>query len=220
MSARKQGRAVDIEANIRKYLSERRPTDRYASFDYCFNYFQSHREQGHIAALADGPGLQLSCLHLGFYLASWGMYRGSSALLQRSLKHLVPVVEVLVDSSEGVWTADANDYSDPVCSELLQLAGRLRRSLPEGATDTLVTKILLGVFGCVPAFDQYVIKGSGLRTFNRDSLQRLAQFYEANREIIDCHRIPTLDFDTGEETGRLYTRAKVIDMIFFVEGAG
>ena len=211
---------MDIETNIRKYLSERQPTDRYSSFDYCFNYFQSHREQGRIAALADGPGLQLSCLHLGFYLASWGMYRGSATLLQRSLKHLAPVVDVIADSSQVVWTADANDYADAVCTELLDLAGRLRRSLPEGATDTLVTKIMLGAFGCVPAFDQYVIKGSGLRTFNRDSLQRLAHFYAANREVIDRNRIPTLDFDTGEETGRHYTRAKVIDMIFFVEGAG
>ena len=40
-----------------------------------------------------------------------------------------------------------------------------------------MTKMMLGVFGCVAAFDQYVIKGSGLRTFNRDSLQRLAHFY-------------------------------------------
>jgi hypothetical protein len=38
--------------------------------------------------------------------------------------------------------------------------------------------------------------------------------------LIDRHRTPTLDFDTGMPTNRRYTRAKVIDMIFFVEGAG
>jgi hypothetical protein len=37
--------------------------------------------------------------------------------------------------------------------------------------------------------------------------------------VIDGHRIPTLDFDTGRSTSRLYSRAKVIDMIFFVEGS-
>lgn len=209
---------MDIEANIGAYLAERRPTDRYMSFDYCFNHFQSHREQGRIPALAEGPGMQLSCLHLGFYLASWGMYRGSSPLLRRSLKHLAPVVEVIAASPPGVWKADANDYSDGVCAELLEVAGRLRRAIPEGATDTLVTKIMLGVFGCVPAFDQRFTKGSRLRTFNRDSLRRLARFYGANREVIDRHRIPTLDFDTGKPTSRRYSRAKVIDMIFFIEG--
>jgi hypothetical protein len=52
---------VDIEANIEAYLTERRPTDRYASFDYCFNHFQSHREQGRITALAEeSAGLRSS----------------------------------------------------------------------------------------------------------------------------------------------------------------
>jgi hypothetical protein len=31
--------------------------------------------------------------------------------------------------------------------------------------------------------------------------------------------VPTLDFDTGVASNRRDTRAKVIDMIFFVEGA-
>jgi len=163
--------AVDIEANIEKYLSKHLPTDRYTSFDYCFNHFQSHREQGRIPALAAGSGMQLSCLHLGFYLASWGMYRGSAALLQRSLRQLAPVVEIIADAPQGVWEADADDYSDRVCVELLELAGRLRREFPKRPTDTLITKTMLGVFGCVPAFDQYVVKGSRLRTFNRSSLQ-------------------------------------------------
>lgn len=36
--------------------------------------------------------MEVSCLHLGFYLASWGMLRGSSDLLQRSARHLVPLM--------------------------------------------------------------------------------------------------------------------------------
>lgn len=71
---------VDIEANLKAYLGKREPRARYTSFDYCFNYFQSHREQGKLPDLLRGEALQLSCLHLGFYLASWGMLRGSSEL--------------------------------------------------------------------------------------------------------------------------------------------
>ena len=37
--------------------------------------------------------------------------------------------------------------------------------------------------------------------------------------MIERNRVHTLDFDTGLPTGRRYSRAKVIDMIFFVEGA-
>ena len=36
---------------------------------------------------------------------------------------------------------------------------------------------------------------------------------------IERNRVHTLDFDTGLPTERRYSRAKVIDMIFFVEGA-
>ena len=51
-----------------------------------------------------------------------------------------------------------------------------------------------------------------------DELGRLARSYEQNAAVIDRNRVPTLDFDTGLSTGRLYSRAKVIDMVFFVEG--
>lgn len=36
--------------------------------------------------------------------------------------------------------------------------------------------------------------------------------------VIERYRVPTLDFDSGAETDRRYPRAKVIDMIFFIEG--
>ena len=39
-------------------------------------------------------------------------------------------------------------------------------------------------------------------------------------EVIERHRVPTPDCDTGESTGRPCSRAKVIDMILFVEGGG
>lgn len=75
------GRELNIKANLDTFLAACAPTDRYASFDYCFNHFQPRSERGRAASLAEADGLQLYCLHLGFYLASWGMYRGSTVLL-------------------------------------------------------------------------------------------------------------------------------------------
>jgi hypothetical protein len=37
--------------------------------------------------------------------------------------------------------------------------------------------------------------------------------------LIERHRVPTLGFDKGEPTIRRYTQAKIIDMIFFIEGS-
>ena len=85
---------MDIEENISLYLNGfhknlgRQPEERYSSFDYCYNYFQEFYEKQKIIELANSDNLQISCLQIGFYLSSWGMYRGSSFLLQKSLKHL------------------------------------------------------------------------------------------------------------------------------------
>jgi hypothetical protein len=86
------------------------------------------------------------------------------------------------------------------------------------ASDILVTKTMLGVFGCVPAFDRYFRKGFGCHTLCRDALLRIGTFYEDNRARIDGQRIFTLDFISGLDTARTYPRAKIIDMIFFQEG--
>ena len=64
--------SVDVDNNLRKFLDGRTPGARYASFDYCFNHFQEAHEAGETAQLADEDHLLLSCLQLGFYLASWG----------------------------------------------------------------------------------------------------------------------------------------------------
>lgn len=143
---------VDIEGNLSDYLGAREPTARYASFDYCFNHCRSHSGIGELAT----PSLmELSCLHLGFYLASWGMLRGSSVLLRRSIKHYAPVIEVVASTRPEIWEIDANAYTETAIDGLLETARRLRGALPDGASDILVTKIMFGVFGCLPAFDTH-----------------------------------------------------------------
>jgi hypothetical protein len=49
-------------------------------------------------------------------------------------------------------------------------------------------------------------------------LRDIGHFYDRHREVIECHREYTLDFSTGQPTRRRYTRAKVIDEIFYIEG--
>jgi len=214
---------LDLEANINKYLdgdpdSEgRKPDARYASFDYCFNYFQSFREAGDIVALAKPENIQLSCLQLGFYLASWGMLRGSAELLQKSARHLAPVIEVIAAADAPLWEIDAHCYSEPNIQLLLGAAQMFREAVP-GMSDILVTKIMLGVFGNVPAFDTNFKKGFGVSTLGPKALRKVGAFYHDNRTAIDAYRVPTIDFVGGEPTNRNYTRAKVIDMAFFIEG--
>lgn len=207
-----------IDSHLAEYLGDRRPTSRYASFDYCFNYFQSHREQGRLENLLDVDAVQLSCLHLGFYLASWGMLRGSTELLQRSARTYVPVIETLVKAPAQLWTLDVDGYDSTTIAELRSFASTLGAALHDRASATLVTKVMLGTMGCVPAFDDFFKKGLRVSTFGPKALRRIAQIYRDHADIVDQHREQTLDFDTGLPTERRYTRAKVIDMVFFIEG--
>ena len=212
---------MDIRDNFKQFHERIRPDDRDASFDYCFNYFQNFRAARETTELANPPNLQISCLHLGFYLASWGMYRGGTTLLQKSARYLAPIIELLAGTDTALWEIDVHLYSDSSINDLFELVEEIRRAYP-AMSDTLLTKILLGVFGSVPAFDTVVrcaFKAAGIeQTFNRKALLQLRDFYQSNAEEIDACRAVTLDFDTAESTHRRYTRAKVIDMVFFIEG--
>jgi hypothetical protein len=221
---------MNVESNILKYIygdqeSEGvKPFERYASFDYCFNYFQTFRENGAIADIADASNMQESCLQLGFYLASWGMLRGSSQLLKKSVKIFEPVIKAIASADESMWDIDADHYTPSNILKVIDFEGTLQQALPASksspASPTLVTKIMLGVFGNVPAFDTFFKNGFGVSTFGPKALSKIGQFYRDNEEIIEKYRINTLDFLNGTSTKRRYSRAKVIDMVFFIEGGG
>ena len=89
----------------------------------------------------------------------------------------------------------------------------------EYASDTLISKIMLGVFGNVPAFDQNFCTGFCMNnSLIKMNLLTLRDYYKKYRNEIDNHRIRTIDFHTGKETDRFYTKAKIIDMVGFIEG--
>ncbi len=219
---------MDIEKNIQIFQTGfgkdpgRGPELRYASFDYCFNYFQRFREEGRTQELAYDRNMQESCLQLAYYLASWGMFRGKSFLLTKvSLPAFKELIRVVADTPQLAWNIDADSYNSENIGFLLDLAKKIRLSLHyqnDYPTDILITKIMLGVFGSVPAFDTNFNKGFGNCSMSRTSLIRISEFYRKNQNRIDKVQIFTYDFATGQETKRLYTKAKIIDMICFIEG--
>jgi len=223
-----RGTIVDVVANIRSYMNGtvgkgkgRMPDERYASFDYCYNYFQSFQERGAERELAEEEYLQASCLQVGFYLASWGMLRGGAVLLNKSVRHFRGLVQVIANAESRVWEIDVPDYA---CQEdrglILGCADRIRNALGKADTsDTLVTKIMLGVFGNVPALDQNVRKGLGLRRLKEECLVEILDLYIEHRALLESSPpIFTLDFLSGRETHRRYTMAKLVDMVGFIEG--
>lgn len=90
--------------------SEGDPFTRYRSWEYCHKAFNDlhtklHTKQinNHVLTEED---IDTLALHLAFYLASWGMYRGSSFLLQRDYKTHKKAVKVIMDAADNLWNYD------------------------------------------------------------------------------------------------------------------
>ena len=222
--------APDIkEVVLGLFHDECTPEHRYASFDYCYNYFQdSTSEELEV-------DMEKSCLELAFYLASWGMLRGSSFLLQKSIKYYEPLIEYIIHlkrEEHAIWDIDVDVYTDTNITVILDVYEEIRQLIigNENRHIVLTTKIMLGIFGCIPAFDAYFTNTfrdicenmpgkNGFRSLNKNSLNHIKKFYEVNRKDINeiQNIIHTLDFDTGKPTSKRYSRAKIIDMYGFAK---
>lgn len=131
----------------------------------------------------------------------------------------MPIVQLIAKADPVLWDIDADRYTEDNIRRLLNAGEQLCETSP-GMSDILVTKIMLGVFGNVPAFDTNFKKGFRVSTFGQKSLRKIGEYYRANRSTIDAYCVPTLDFISARPTQHCYTRAKVIDMAFFIEGMG
>jgi hypothetical protein len=214
--------STEIITAIENYKANSGPDERYISFDYCYNYFVTTDDLE--------QDIERSCLTLGFYLSSWGMFRGSSFLLQKSLKHFQPTISYINNLDRSVWNIDVDKYDDSNINVIIKIYSDLKTHfIPVGKTHlTLITKVLLGVFGFIPAFDNNFCSAfrrisnyqCGFRTVNYKSLMQIKTFYDSNSEVIDQFSKTTFttDFKSGQKTRINYPKAKIIDMFGFITG--
>jgi hypothetical protein len=213
---------IEIITAVDKYRADSGSDERYTSFDYCYNYFVTTPDLEN--------DIERSCLTLGFYLASWGMFRGSSFLLQKSLKHFQPTISYINNLDKSVWNIDVDKYDNSNMMKIIEIYSDLKTHfIPTVKTDlTLITKVLLGVFGFIPAFDNNFCNAfrqisnyqCGFRKVNLKSLMQIKRFYDSNYEVIDhlSKTTFTTDFKSGQKTEINYPKAKIIDMFGFITG--
>jgi len=196
---------------------------RYRSWEHCYNYFRSVGDKN-LPSVQDQAALQLA-----FYLASWGMYRGSSFLLQYAYTVHRGVIAVLARSEYAdLWEVEVGKVAIlPQQRELiLDLVQQIREAYepfaPGGTsaqpTETLISKILLGTLGCVPAVDRYFIAGFKGRGFafsaiNGPFLGRLSDFCQMH--FRQLNRVQDRILHTS---GVRYPVMKLVDMYFWQLG--
>ena len=213
--------AIDelIDAAQTFYEDARRDENgRSRSWEHCYRVFRDARTD-------PSPDYYYLSLHLAFYLASWGMYRGSSFIFHKDYKVHTPIVEEILkpeyDCLLGLACTDVrnndvwaqlkklsdyiSDYFDPIREEVRGHA------VAYSVSQVLITKILLGTLGCVPAYDTFFEKGArhlGIKekNYNEDSLLELADFYEEHNDRLEEAR-------RGMRTDDLlYPQMKLLDM--------
>ena len=197
---------------------------RSRSWEHCYRVFRDARTD-------PSPDYDYLSLHLAFYLASWGMYRGSSFLLQKDYKVLSPIVEEVLkpeyDCLFGVACADLRN--DDVRAQLKNLSDFIAahfqpirdevagREVMSSVSPVLITKILMGTLGCVPAYDRFFVDGIKkykvtTQEYTPESVRRLVDFYEEHNDRLEEAR-------RGMRVGDLiYPQMKLLDMGFWQIG--
>ncbi len=205
---------------------------RYLSWEHCYIKFIEARTFRDLHPI-DKENLSL---HLAFYLASWGMYRGSSFLLQRDYKIHTPVVEEILSSDYDVlaginWInqSDVNDAYNCL-RNLVNIIKKKYAKVREDITDkdadisdVLITKVLMGTLGCVPAYDRYFtsaikflkIKPGTFNTKTMASMNKLIEFYKNHYFKLEEIR---KGLQISRRTNILYPQMKIIDMGFWQIG--
>ncbi len=198
---------------------------RSRSWEHCYRVFRDARTD-------PSPDYDYLSLHLAFYLASWGMYRGSSFLLQKDYKVLSPVVEKVLkpeyDCLFGVACTDLRN--DDIRAQLKELYDYIAdyyfrpirnevagRKVPSSVSPVLITKILMGTLGCVPAYDRFFQDGVATykvttQEYSPKSVLKLVDFYEEHNDRLEEARREMQTDDL------IYPQMKLLDMGFWQVG--
>ncbi|NME70557.1 hypothetical protein [Flammeovirga aprica] len=236
---------TSIEKNVLDFYSELICTDnnRYKSWEHCYQNFQSTFNKKSLTKIE----IDFLSVHLAFYLASWGMYRGSSFLLERDYKIFYPIVELLFLEKEFFTESTIEDMlkqkDEKWISEFIEryfhLDKKLELSLEKirksvkgeintPISYTLKSKILLGTFGCIPAYDRFFINGIKINNmdyhitqkYSKKSLRDIMNFIQDNLEIFISTRtkISQIQNESKNLNKIKYPIMKLIDMYFWKIG--
>lgn len=221
----------DIINTVKKYYGE---VDNYKytrprSWENCYKHFENKPDKNNEEAI------DLAALNLAMYLASWGMYRGSSFLLDYDYKIHIPIIKNIIIRDDVYKFRGAG--LDEVKESLFEISDHIKRSYSnngvdeecildiaeeKSASDTLVTKILLGTLGCIPAYDRFfkiglhysandkIAENSKLNAKNLNHLIKWCEKYEDS--LKEAQGLIQQKSDTN------YPITKIVDIYFWQVG--
>jgi hypothetical protein len=224
----------DVIKDIEK--SQSATYHRGKSWEHCYVFFRKYKKFRN-----DNDLLDRAALHLGFFLASWGMLRGSSFLLQKDYKFYVPIVRILIDQEyDRLWSFNFSQKLEKRNLDLLfDLKEKLKTIITNNnktdgdhkkhETDLLITKIIMATMGCVPAYDRYFKDGikkkierirskeagkKKFNNFNKDSFKNLLNLSRGDENLKEVYR----ESWYIQGTNIKYPPMKLLDLYFWLLG--
>lgn len=216
--------------------SENNGLHRYASWEYCYVIFQEMIEKKKQGFPLKDEDYDYLALHLGFYLASWGMYRGSSFLLSKSYKVHIESIKCILEALPSDNFNDIRDYLLADDSGMMDRLADIYKVRPlisnndddldlEGTlTDTLFTKIMLGTIGCIPAFDRYCKLGLKAVGISPTITSRNNNFFNSSfiscfkDNYVNCNKYVCRSSSMINSKEYVYPPMKIMDMFLFELG--
>ncbi|WP_141047189.1 hypothetical protein [Aliarcobacter cryaerophilus] len=204
----------NINEILKSFINEEEKSfHRFNSWNNCYSFFQNK----YFKYNSDDDYDDRAALHLGFYLASWGMYRGSTFLLQNDYKIHIGIVKIL----KNYYYKDIYNFKNimQIKQEIINhyhIYAHTNSKNNNLASDTLITKILMGTFCNVPAYDRFLLRGiekynkvSSInyinKEFNEASFIALNEFYQAHQNEFIIYE-------------KKYPKMKLLDMFFWKLG--
>lgn len=214
---------------IREIKNDENHRDR--SWEHCYLAFASYKDKKLSAS-----DIEMLCLHLSFYLASFGMYRGSSFLLGKDYKiHAAAIEEIFKSDYKELWAVKCEDYlnHESLLSALITLSNNLKdiyanirksakgkETVKSDVSDILITKILLGTLACVPAYDEHfkacareTLMGVKLTVCSKENVKSISEYY-----VEHSGKFETLNKLARNERNIDVPQMRLIDMCFCTTG--
>jgi hypothetical protein len=199
---------------------------RYQAWEFLWEYLH---DNGSFREAAAPDKIEQTALHLGFFLANWGMLRGSSNLPNTNLAFFVDFVRHLDGNvPHAFWGLEFDEFrTEPAKAGMLfEKTVKVITGFEGGDaarvswTETLITKILLGIWGQCPAIDSYY--KIGFRLYTREQGLRLGpacngRYLTRLAELAFKHSWSLAGFSSHRK-GLAYPPGKVLDMAFFNYG--
>ncbi len=203
------------------YLSYTNPeASRVYSYDVLREFFVKFHDT------PDEYDEEIASAFLFAYLGSWGMLRGEKlrSVSFLALKKTIECIKEYWNTGNEIDIFSANNAH--AIEDLIKIKNALLNALGadlQTSVDslTLVSKILLGVWGICPALDSYFTKAFGY-TYNNSKFEDIINCVcfqcqcLKERSIEDVHN--QMEINKHSLNKKFYSKAKIVDMYGFYKG--